>query len=43
MIAFIDDHRALYGVVLRQAQDEADLQGPADRPVDVSRPCRAAG
>src|SRR3954468_10538136 len=42
MIAFIDEHRAAYGVVLRQAQDEADLQGSADRPVDLLRLCRAA-
>lgn len=42
MKAFIDEHRDAYGVVLRQAQDEADLQGAADRPVDVPCPCRTA-
>ncbi len=36
MIAFIDDHReALWG--------RADLRGAADRPIDLSRPCRQAG
>ena len=36
MIAFIDDHRGV-------AWGRADLQGAADRPVDLSRPCRQAG
>ena len=35
MIAFIDDHR-------QGAWGRADLQGVADRPVDLSRPCRKA-
>ena len=35
MIAFIDDHR-------RGAWGRADLQGAADRPVDLPRPCRQA-
>ena len=43
MIAFIDDHRAAYGVVLREPQDEADLQSAADRPVNVPCSRRAAG
>ena len=36
MIAFIDDHRQAHG------GSRADLQGVADRPVDLSRPCRKA-
>ncbi len=32
MISFIDDHREVYGVVLREPQDEADLQGAAIAP-----------
>ncbi len=36
MIAFIDDHRALYGV-------EPICRVSADRPVDVPGPCRTAG
>ena len=36
MIAFIDDHREV-------AWGRADLQGVADRPIDLPRPCRQAG
>ena len=35
MIAFIDEHREV-------SRGRADLQGPADRPVDLPRPCRPA-
>ncbi len=42
MVSFIDDHREAYGVVLREPQDKADLQGAADRPVDLLCACRPA-
>ncbi|MGY2049638.1 hypothetical protein [Methylobacterium sp. JK268] len=43
MFSFIDEHREVYGVVLREPQDEADLQGAADRPVvDCAHAARRA-
>ena len=36
-------HDRLHRRASRRLRGRADLQGPADRPVDVSRPCRAAG